>query len=273
MAASSPTVRLFTPVVLALLVVGIAWLWLKAYTRHDARVEVPELKGLTAEEAGAALAALDLSLEVVDSVYNDEAPKSTVVDQDPRPGRSVKPGRSIYLVMNASQPKMLDMPDLVSLSKRQALSVLDILGIKVKELKYRPDPCMDCVVAQLYKGKPIAANAHIRRGDAITLVLGGGADGEPVQVPDVRGVPYPRLREVLMARSLNLGLVVACPGCNTAQDSALARVERQSPEPYLNNMIGAGGMIDVWLTLDTAGLPAWTPPDVPNEPNDDDEDR
>lgn len=272
MAATSSPLRLLAPVAVALAVVLGAWLWLKAYTRHDAQVQVPELKGLTTEEAGAALAMLDLKLEVVDSVYNDEAAKGAVVDQDPRQGWTVKPGRTIYLVMNARQPKMLDMPDLVNLSKRQALSVMDILGIKVKELKYRPDPCVDCVVAQLYKGSPIAPNANIRRGDAITLVLGAGSEGEPVPVTDVRGVPYGRLREVLMARSLNLGLVVECPGCNTAADSALARVARQSPAPFANNMIGAGGMIDVWLTLDTAGLPAWSPPDDANAQKDDDED-
>jgi beta-lactam-binding protein with PASTA domain len=272
MAAPSRLPRLLAPVVLLLAVLFGAWFWLKLYTRHDARVEVPELKGLTADEARTALATKDLLLEVVDSVYNDEAPKSTVVEQDPDPGKAVKPGRTIYLVMNASQPKMLDMPELVNLSKRQALSVVDILGIKVKELKYRPDPCVDCVVAQLYKGKAIPAGAHIRRGDAITLVLGSGSEGEPVQVPDMRGVPYPELRAALMTRSLNLGVVVECPGCNTAADSALSRVARQSPEPYLNNMIGAGGMVDVWLTLDTAGLPAWTPPANTNGTNDDQED-
>lgn len=272
MASRSRLVRLLAPVAVLLGVLLGVWFWLKAYTRHDARVEVPVLKGLTIDEARDALTARDLLLEVVDSVYNDEAPKSTVVEQDPRAGRTVKPGRTIYLVMNASQPKMLDMPGLVNLSKRQALSVLDILGIKVKELKYRPDPCVDCVVAQLYKGKPIAAGDHIRRGDAISLVLGSGTEGEPVQVPDMRGVPYPELRAALMARSLNLGVVVECPGCNTAADSALARVARQSPEAFLNNMIGAGGMIDVWLTLDTAGLPAWTPPALTNGTNDDEED-
>jgi hypothetical protein len=156
--------------------------------------------------------------------------------------------------MNASEAKMLDMPQLVNLSKRQAISVLDILGIKVKELQYRPDPCVDCVVAQLYKGKPIAAETRIRRGESITLVLGSGTNGERVQVPDVRGMGLAELKAVLNMASLNLGVVAACEGCTTSADTAMARVERQLPEPYRNNMIGAGGVIDVWLTTDTVGL-------------------
>lgn len=225
------------------------------FTRHNAKTEVPELKGLTFDEAKAKLAERDLAIEVIDSVYNDKAPKSSVVDQNPPAGRTVKPDRTVYVVMNASQPKMLNMPALVSLSKRQALSVLEILGIKVREMQYRPDPCLDCVVAQLYKGQPIAAEARIRRGESITLVLGSGENGERVQVPDVHGLTKAEVNDALNVHSLNLGVIVECEGCNTAADSALARVVRQSPESFANNLIGMGGMIDVWLTTDTVAAP------------------
>lgn len=254
MADKKRMMSVLAPLAVGAVLVVLAWAWLNVYTRHNAKAEVPQLKGLGFEEARAMVEALGLQVEVIDSVYNDEAPKSTVVEQDPKEGHTVKPGRTIYVVMNASRPKMLDMPQLVNLSKRQAISVLDILGIKVKEMQYRPDPCTDCVVAQLYKGKPITAETRIRRGEAITLVLGSGMNGERVQVPDVRGLNLAELKAVLNLASLNLGVVVECPGCNTAADTALARVARQSPEPYRNNMIGAGGMIDVWLTQDTTGL-------------------
>lgn len=258
------------PVVVAIGLVVVAWFWLGVYTRHNARAVVPDLTGSTIEEAQAALAAVDLQAEVIDSVYHDEAPKGTVVDQDPNAGKEVKPGRTIYLVMNASEPKMLDMPQLVNLSKRQAISVLDIIGLKVKEMQYRPDPCTDCVVAQLYKGKAIAPETRIRRGESITLVLGGGMEGERVPVPDVRGANLAEVKALLHMASLNLGVVVECIDCNTASDSALARVARQTPEPYSNNTIGAGGMIDVWLTLDTTGMkPApRLPNDTPNAAED-----
>lgn len=246
--------HVLAPIGVALLLVLGAWVWLRAYTRHNAKAEVPDLKGLTFTEAKEKLAGRQLLVEVIDSVYNDELPKSTVTDQDPDPGKEVKPDRTVYLVMNASTPKMIDMPQLVNLSKRQAISVLDILGLKVREMQYRPDPCMDCVVSQLYKGRPIAAETRIRRGEAITLVLGSGSQGALVQVPDVRGLTRAELQEVLNMASLNLGVVVACEGCNTSADTALARVARQLPEPYRNNMIGAGGMVDVWLTTDTTGL-------------------
>jgi len=254
MADKKRAVHALAPLGIAALLVFGAWLWLNIYTRHNANAVVPDLKGLTFEEAKAQLLTSKLLVEVIDTIYNDDLPKSTVLDQDPDAGKTVKPDRTIYVVLNSDKPKMLNMPALVNLSKRQALSVLEIIGIKVKEMQYRPDPCVDCVVAQLYKGKPITAEERIRRGESITLVLGSGQNGERVQVPDVRGVTYAELKAILNMSSLNVGVVVECPACNTAKDTALARVARQSPEPYVNNMIGMGGLIDVWLTLDTIGI-------------------
>lgn len=240
------------PVVLVTVVLVGAWLWLGSYTRHGEQITVPELTGLSLRDAQQRVEGLGITVEVVDSVYNDDAPKATVTDQDPKAGRGVKPGRTVYLVMNARQPKMIDMPALVDLSKRQAMSVLEILGLRIGNIEYRPDPCTDCVVAQLYRGEPIAPDARIRRGEAITLVLGSGPDGVRVPVPDIVGLSWNESKAVLNMAGLNLGAVIGFAGCadNMHCDTALARVARQSPEAIITNTIGAGGSIDVWLTLE-----------------------
>jgi beta-lactam-binding protein with PASTA domain len=243
---------IIAPVLIAVALLGGAWLWLGIYTRHNDKVNVPDLKTLGVTEAAQRLEALGLHAEVIDSVYSDKAPKGSVLDQDPHAGKDVKPDRTIYLVMNASQPKMLNMPALVNLSKRQAMSVLDIIGLKVAELQYRPDPCMDCVVEQLYQGKPIAPEQRIRRGESVTLVLGSGQNGERVPVPDVRGMGFEEMKAVLNMASLNLGLVVQVQGCgNTGCDTALAKVVRQSPSPDQHSMVAPGGLVDVWLAMDS----------------------
>lgn len=250
----SRLVPILLPVCVAALLLLGGWAWLRSYTRHNVTVRVPDLQGLSFMEAEAMLAKRELFALVIDSVYTDELPKGAVVDQHPDAGNDVKPDRKIYLVLNASQPKMIDMPRLVDLSKRQAISVLDILGLKVRELQYKPDPCVDCVIAQLYKGRPIAADERIQRGEAITLVLGSGEKGERVPVPDLIGLTNAEVQMVLNMASVNLGVIVSCDGCNTAADSALARVRRQSPAADANNRISLGSAIDIWLTADTSGL-------------------
>lgn len=248
----------FVRFLLPLLVVGLlllgGWTWLRQYTRHAITMRVPDLVGLDLEAAEALLVNRSLKALVIDSVHVDDMPKGSVVDQTPKAGVDVKPDRKVYLVLNARQPKMLDMPRLIDLSKRQAISVLEIIGLQVKELQYRPDPCVDCVVDQLYKGAPIAPDARIRHGEAITLVLGSGDNGERVEVPDVLGLTLAELSAVLNMASLNAGIIVDCEGCNTAEDSAFARVRRQSPAPGGTARVPMGSLIDVWLTTDTAGL-------------------
>ncbi len=243
------------PVVLAGLLLGAAWLWLAGYTRHNETERVPDVRQRSFTDAAAALEALGLRAEVIDSVYSDDAPKGTVVGQDPDSGRYVKRDRTVYLVMNASQPKMLNMPNLVNLSKRQAISVLDIIGLKVGAMEYKPDPCLDCVLAQQYKGAAIAPDARIQRGESITLVLGKGQGGEEVPVPDLKGMGYAEAKAVLNLASLNLGIVVEVQGCgNSGCDTALAKVARQSPAPGPDALIGPGGLVDVWLTMDTTAV-------------------
>lgn len=248
--------------ILGLLLLG-GWLWLRSYTLHNVTMRVPDLAGLSLEESEAMLQGRQLQAMVIDSVYIQDLPKGSVVDQSPKAGVEVKPDRKVYLVLNASQPKMIDMPRLVDLSKRQAMSVLEIIGLKVKELQYKPDPCVDCVVEQLYRGEPIAAEVRIRKGESITLVLGSGDNGERVPVPELRGLTNAEVKSVLNMASLNLGIIVECAGCNSSIDSTLARVFRQSPGSNSMGRIAMGSMIDIWLTTDTTGLaptPGWDDP-------------
>jgi beta-lactam-binding protein with PASTA domain len=254
MSSRKKVLPFLVPVLLAAALLLGGWYWLGSYTRHGVGVRVPDLKGMTVEEATTALKERGLVADVIDTIYNDKARKGTVVLQDPVSGHSVKPDRHIYLTINSPFPKMLDMPALVNLSKRQAISTLEILGLKVKELQYKTDPCVDCVLEQLYKGKPIKPEDKIQHGEAVTLVLGSGEGGERVPIPDLRGVTFAEVGAILNMASLNLGVTVDCKGCNNAGDSALARVYRQSPEPWANNMIPLGGAIDIWLTADTSGL-------------------
>ncbi|MCB0786633.1 MAG: PASTA domain-containing protein [Flavobacteriales bacterium] len=242
------------PVLIAALGLAGGWWWLRSYTRHNTHVRVPELSGLTLEEAREKLGRRKLFHEVIDSVHSAERPKGTVVEQDPLAGSEVKPDRKVYLVMNAMQPQMIDMPDLVDMSKRQAISVLEILGLRVAELRYEPDPCVDCVIEQLHNEQPIVADTKVRKGEAIVLVLGSGESGERVPIPDLRGLTRGEVQAVVNMASLNMGVVVECRGCNTPEDSAFARVYRQTPQPRENDRVALGGLIDVWLTADTTGL-------------------
>jgi beta-lactam-binding protein with PASTA domain len=163
--------------VFVLVVWGI-WMWMGSYTRHGSKVLVPQLTGLTFEEAADILGDRNLKGIIVDSVFTEKVDRGTVFAHTPEEGQEVKPDRKVYITMNASSRKVLKMPDLMNQSKRQAISMLELIGLQVGKVEERKDQCDGCVVDQRYNGRSIEAGESIRQGEKVDLVLGSGLDDE-----------------------------------------------------------------------------------------------
>ena len=69
------------------------------YTDHGQQVSVPNLSGMTVEEATTALEDLNLEVLVIDSIYDKKAKPGTVLEQSPAPEQKVKEGRSVFLTI------------------------------------------------------------------------------------------------------------------------------------------------------------------------------
>lgn len=67
------------------------------------RIAVPEVEGLTSEEAGVRLAAAGLDIGRSEQVYSDNHPVGTVVNSNPKPGASVNAGSAVALQMAAGR--------------------------------------------------------------------------------------------------------------------------------------------------------------------------
>ena len=93
---------------------------LKIYTRHNHILTVPDLAGLTLEDAVRTARESDMRVEVFDSVFMTDFERGTVVEQHPVAGFKVKKNRKIFLTMNAVNAARVAMPDLVDLTFRQA---------------------------------------------------------------------------------------------------------------------------------------------------------
>jgi eukaryotic-like serine/threonine-protein kinase len=234
----------------------VFWLtswYLDSTTKHgeDNYISVPNLYGKHMDDIDEILTAKGLELEISDSVYDDQKAKGTVILQKPGPTDStslyVKDGRTIYVTVVAKMPKMINVPNLVSKSKRHAEGICKIIGLKVK-YKYKPDPdCRDCVKEQNYKGKPIKEGARLKKGETIELVLGQGSGGGLEPVPNLVGLTIDQANSRLGRVSLGL-FVGSCEGCTTKKDSTLSIIYRQSPEG--GGDTAAGGDITVWTSTD-----------------------
>jgi beta-lactam-binding protein with PASTA domain len=240
---------------LGLIIVLSILLWLRIYTHHGQAILVPNLAGLTEDEVMDVTTSRDLRYEIVDSVFSSEMPRGTVIKQNPRASSRVKKNRRIFLTMNAVNPEMVSMPQLVGLSIRQARLALQNAGLGLGEIKYRPDYAINNVLQQMHGDSVINEGTEIKKGEVINLVLGMGLSNETTRVPDLGGLGLEAAREVITDYFLNIGAVTFDESVKSYEDSANAFIWRQYPEFDEFRRMNMGMEVDIWLSIDSTLLP------------------
>lgn len=230
-------------------------LWLKIYTHHGKTIVVPDLAGLTLEEVDDVTSSRKLRFEVVDSVFSTEMPRGTVIKQNPVATSRVKKNRKIFLTMNAVNPEMVNMPQLIGLSFRQARLALQNAGLIQGKISYRPDFAKNNVLQQMYMDTVINEGTIITKGAVIDLVLGMGLSSETTRVPDLVGLGLEEATEIISDYFLNLGAITYDLSFEEAEDSTGAFIWRQYPDYDEFRRLNMGMEVDIWLTLDSTHMP------------------
>ena len=162
--------------VLALVILTFVLLyWLRASTNHDERIAVPDLSKMSLGLVQQELDNADLNYVVIDSSnYNPDYPTFSVIEQNPAAGKFVKEGRKIYLVLNPSGFREIEIPQLVGRTQRQVEPTLLALGFKIGKIDYRDHISSDEVLELRHDGKTIQAGDALRKTSVIDLVVGNG---------------------------------------------------------------------------------------------------
>ena len=160
-------------IIVVLLFTGLIF-WLDNYTRHDEQKLVPDVIGMTEENAATLILGRELNYDIVDSVFRTGAMPGAVVDQDPKAGSFVKKERKIYLIVNAKSAQMTALPEVIDLSLRQAGALLTGADFKIKEVVYKPSDYRDLVLEVLYNGKKVNAGESIPTYSELVLHVGDG---------------------------------------------------------------------------------------------------
>lgn len=214
-------------IVTVIVVLTTAAIILKSVTRHGEALSVPDLTGISTDDAIEILRDKNLKFLITDSLYFDDKPKLSVLDQNPAPNSKVKEGRVIYLTINSDRPPGVPMPNLIDVSLRQAEAMLKAAGLKIGEISYKPDLAQNVVLEQLWKGSSISPDSKIPKGSSIDLVLGDGlVDAVDVEIPDLTGFTKEQAHNLLNSATLNEGAIVYQ---GKITDSSSAVVFRQMP--------------------------------------------
>jgi len=173
---------------------GLCWLaltLLDVWTGHGVEIVVPDVKGMKYAEAADKLNTEGFTVEIADSVYNSKVGPGVVVDQNPHRDTRVKPGRIVYITINAFTPKSVTMPRLTDMSARQAKVILQGLGIK----SIREDTVLsefkDLVLGARYNGRRLMPGARVPVTASITLEVGRGWNEEDLMADTVAQATRP----------------------------------------------------------------------------------
>jgi beta-lactam-binding protein with PASTA domain len=149
--------------------------WLKSTTNHGEFETVPDLKGKSQSVAKMELEANNLVMQIQDSAnYNPNYPKFSVIEQEPAKGSKVKQNRKIYLTLNPSGYRKVEVPNLRERTFRQAEPNLVALGFKIGKITYVDNLGKDIVLELKYKGQIIKPSQKLPKTSKIDLVLGNG---------------------------------------------------------------------------------------------------
>jgi len=163
-------------VAVGVLLVVIGMWGLDVWTAHGQVRIVPNVRAMSVMEARSVINGCDMKVEVVDSVYDSEVARGAVVEQVPPAGNRVKPGRTVFLTINAYSPRQVTLPELVGTSVRQARASLQSMGFKdIREVRV-PSDYKDLVISVKSMGVVLRAGTKLPLNAIIVIEVGEGYD-------------------------------------------------------------------------------------------------
>ena len=159
-------------------------------------VTVPNLSGMTIQEATTALKNSQLVLGTPTPQADDNVPKGQIIGQDPAPGELIEAGQAINVTVSNGKEQTL-VPDLVNLATQADAD----LALKNSRLVLgKVTPLDSSQPAGTVLSQSIPANSSIDVGTPIDIVVSSGK----IAVPDVMGKTKTQARNDL----INAGFLV-----------------------------------------------------------------
>jgi eukaryotic-like serine/threonine-protein kinase len=245
---------ILTAFILAVALFALFVLSLNFLTHHGRSRTVPLVVGKSFAEAEKILDKEGFDIVVQDSVFIDTMPPLAIIKQVPESDAVVKVNRTVYLTVNRAVAPMIDMPNLIGFSYRNAIMNLSSLGLTA-DTAYKSDFAKNSVLEQLYKGETIAPGTKIRMGSKVLLVIGSGVGEMVYGVPNLIGLTYGEAKAKVEPNGINL-LILYAPGVS---DTLNAYIVDQQPKRYDEEgqilKIRSGQFINVKLATEKPAAP------------------
>lgn len=156
-------------------------------------VIVPDIRGMSEQQATKVLGDLSLEMRVDRSQYDNEIPKGYVIAQRPRANETVKQGRTLSVTMSLGQ-KTQRVPDLREMSLRQGRLMLTRQNLATGRVArvMREGESREVVIAC----SP-GAGSEVAEGAEVDLLVGVGGRPRRFLMPDLEGQDLLFIKEKL----------------------------------------------------------------------------
>ena len=221
------------------------------YNPSNTPVPVPDLGGLTVEQARTALLNLGLTIGEITYVTDPLVEADTIISSRPAFGESVLGGATIDLTV--SQGKGTNpIPNLDGKTVDEARSILegDPYGFVVEEIIEASDTV---AIGFVIRTSPVTG-AEAAKGATVTIYLSNGR--APIPVPPVVGLTERQARPLLTSQGLIVRVVYADVTPESGDDK---RVIEQSPSAGDDVEVGS----EVVITVGRAVAPTTTSTSTP----------
>jgi serine/threonine-protein kinase len=165
-------------------------------------VKVPDIVGMSFEEARTVVAQVGLSLEKQnEGVYHSKVPKNNIISQTPSSGERVRQTRSVTVTISLG-PAVINLPDLKGKSLRQAEIILENNKIKIgkKEFIYHDKVEKNNIIKQ----QP-GPSQKMEADDKIDLTISKGMKPHMVSMPNLIGIPRDEALKKVSESQLKVG--------------------------------------------------------------------
>ncbi len=218
-------------------------------------VKVPDLEGMSLDEAERALERADLELGKVD--YDPDADEDlwSVIDQDPASGERLKKGSEVDITLAGGEP--VEVPNLVGISLENAVEALEDVGLGIGDIDEEFDE--DVPEGYVLDQDP-EADDTLPEGAGVDLVVSKGP--EVLEVPDVVGESEDDAIEILEDQGFGWSI--------ETRDSAEPEGTVLEQYPEAGEEVEPGTMVDLIVStgIEMVKVPNWTQFRAPGNPDD-----
>ncbi|NFD05373.1 Stk1 family PASTA domain-containing Ser/Thr kinase [Clostridium botulinum] len=181
------------------LVVGSVSAYLAFNKSGGKKVEVPNVVGLTKEEAQKVLSEKKLKLVVAQKVKNEKK-EGTIIESYPKSGEKVAENSEVRV--SISSGNVVVVPNLKGMELEAAKKAIQDLKLKVGNVKYEFN---DNIAAGKVISQTPDIDAELKEGEEISLVISNGPEIKYSTVPNLIGKSIDGAQNALANAGLSMG--------------------------------------------------------------------